>query len=136
MNMSVLLVEDDQVTAHILNRLLEGVGMTVERAGGVAEAIQALQAKPALIVLDLMLPDGSGVEVLQVVRSGKLACKVAVVSAASDARLLAEVTSLKPDAVFGKPLNFDDFVDWMSSIFTEDPAVLTKRTQQRDVQQA
>jgi len=115
------LVEDDEMTARILRRLLEEVGLTVRRAATAAEAITALDSNPALIVLDLMLPDCSGVEVLQNVRTRNLPCKVAVVSGATEPNLLAKVTSLKPDAVFAKPLEFEDFVDWMSSIFTEDP---------------
>ena len=124
----VLLVEDDDATARVLQRLLEGVGMTVRRAASIATAIPELALNPALIVLDLMLPDGSGVNILSIVRQEKLKCKVAVVSAAEDPELFTAVTALKPDAIFGKPLDFDDFVDWMSSIFTEDPVAIYKLT--------
>jgi DNA-binding response OmpR family regulator len=124
----VLLVEDDDATARVLQRLLEGVGMTVRRAASVATAIPELALNPTLLVLDLMLPDGSGVNILSIVRQEKLKCKVAIVSAAEDPALFTAVTALKPDAVFGKPLDFDDFVDWMSSIFTEDPVAAYKLT--------
>jgi len=122
----VLLVEDDDPTARLLGRLLEHVGMTVLRAKTVADAMESLELRPALIVLDLMLPDGSGVNVLKTVRERQLPCKVAVVSAASEPDFFAAVTAQKPDAIFGKPLDFDDFVDWMGSIFTEDPVAAYK----------
>ena len=126
MELDVLLVEDDQMTARVITRLLESVGMTVSCVDTLRRALDTLTLRPTLVVLDLMLPDGSGVEVLRAVRDGNLACKVAVVSAADDPALFVEVQRLKPDAVFGKPLEFDDFVDWISTIFTEDPSSLRR----------
>jgi CheY-like chemotaxis protein len=127
MYFSVLLVEDDAATARLLRRLLEGVGITVQRAATAAEAITALQSNPALVVMDLMLAGCSGIEVLRHVRRRNLACKVAVVSGAMDPTLLAEVASLKPEAVFCKPLEFKYLLDWMSSLFTEDLVMLSRR---------
>ncbi len=126
MSLTILLVEDDDPTARLLRLLLERVGMTVWRAKTVAEAMEAIELRPALIMLDLRLPDGSGVDVLKTVRARRLPCKVAVVSAASEPDLFSAVMAQKPDAIFGKPLDFDGFVDWMGSIFTEDPVVAYK----------
>jgi DNA-binding response OmpR family regulator len=119
--LDVLLVEDDRPTSRLLRRLLESVGMNVTTVETVADALREVQFAPSLIVLDLMLPDGSGIEVLRAVREQNLACKVAVVSAWNDGCALAAATDLKADAIFSKPLDFEDFVDWISSIFTEDP---------------
>ncbi len=126
MDLDVLLIEDDAATARALQKLLESVGMTVHLAKSVAQAMERLAGEPSLVILDLMLPDGSGLEVLKAIRGSEMDCKVAVVSAASDSELFAGVTALKPDAVFGKPLEFGDFVDWISSIFTEDPVAAFK----------
>lgn len=109
---NALLVEDDDATARVIGRLLQSVGISVRRAKTVAAGIEELQNMPALIVLDLMLPDGTGAAVLQAVREVGLQCKVAVVSGADDSALFVTVRSLHPDAIFGKPLDFEDFVDW------------------------
>ncbi len=62
----VLVVDDDSATRDILHRLLADDGHTVLPAGGAADALAALARTPApdLVLLDLVLPDGSGLDVL------------------------------------------------------------------------
>ena len=60
----VLVVEDDTDLATVLSTLLAGNGLRVERVAGVAAAREWLAARrPDVLVLDLDLPDGSGLEV-------------------------------------------------------------------------
>ena len=113
----LLLVEDDATTVHIMTRLLQTVGVAVESAGTVKEGIAALSRMPAVVILDLMLPDGSGVEVLEAIRAAKLRCKVAVVSASTDAATFRRLHAASPDAIFAKPLDFEDFVQWLCEAF-------------------
>jgi two-component system response regulator RegX3 len=65
----ILLVEDEPSIVEPLVEALEGEGFAVETAGGVHEAIAAAaRAKPDLVLLDLMLPDGSGFDVCRELR--------------------------------------------------------------------
>jgi DNA-binding response OmpR family regulator len=67
---SILLVEDDERTCAFLADNLAADGYRVATAAGVAEAMRAIEVRrPDLILLDLMLADGSGLEVLDRVRS-------------------------------------------------------------------
>lgn len=67
----VLIVEDDATLAHALARNLTARGYVTRSAGTVEEALDALRERtPALIVLDIELPDGSGWEVLRTLRAG------------------------------------------------------------------
>jgi CheY-like chemotaxis protein len=116
-SLDVLFVEDDLPTARVFSKLLASIGVKVRLAKTVAEAIAELNREPDLIVLDLMLPDGSGVEVLKQARNAGLRSIVAVVSGANDPAMFAAVQALSPDAIFGKPLDFDDFADWLSEKF-------------------
>ncbi|KQP35241.1 response regulator [Pseudorhodoferax sp. Leaf274] len=60
----VLMVEDHPGAAMALRMCLEEFGYSVEHAASVAEALQLAQAHPFDIVLtDLGLPDGSGVDI-------------------------------------------------------------------------
>ncbi|MGE5414410.1 MAG: response regulator [Syntrophomonadaceae bacterium] len=57
----LLLVEDDEASRGALSALLDAEGYVVLTAGTLGEADAALEAgAPALVVLDVMLPDGDG----------------------------------------------------------------------------
>jgi len=65
----ILLVEDNQHIMAINERYLGGQGYGIVKAYTVKEAKAALAEKtPDLIILDIMLPDGDGVELCQTVR--------------------------------------------------------------------
>jgi len=67
---AVLVVEDDDDMANLMRRTLEEDGWTVHRAAdgkGAKELIGRL-APPALVTLDIFLPDTSGVELILHVR--------------------------------------------------------------------
>jgi nitrogen-specific signal transduction histidine kinase len=67
---SVLLVEDDADTAEAMRALLSEAGFEVHLAGGVAEADTTFRRHPAdVLVSDVGLPDGSGLEVLSRLRA-------------------------------------------------------------------
>jgi CheY-like chemotaxis protein len=61
---SILLVEDDPLLRHAFRLLLEDAGYRVHEAGTAAQALdRAVAEQPALVLLDLGLPDSSGLEV-------------------------------------------------------------------------
>jgi PAS domain S-box-containing protein len=62
----VLVVEDHEDTAEMMQRLLSSRGHDVTVAGSVAAAISALQTSPFdVLVSDVGLPDGSGMDVVR-----------------------------------------------------------------------
>ncbi|MDQ3700441.1 MAG: response regulator, partial [Chloroflexota bacterium] len=63
---SVLVVEDDASLSTIVRRNLEVRGYSVRRAETAAQALELIAAEaPALMLLDINLPDGSGWDVLR-----------------------------------------------------------------------
>lgn len=65
----ILVVEDDSALGSLLSEYLSRQGMEVRlhvRADGVERSV--MQWKPDLVVLDIMLPDGSGLEVCRELR--------------------------------------------------------------------
>jgi DNA-binding response OmpR family regulator len=66
----ILLVEDDGPTRRALRGILMRMGWEVGVADTVSKAIAQLRLRPAptCLILDLMLPDGRGEEVLEFVR--------------------------------------------------------------------
>jgi DNA-binding response OmpR family regulator len=67
---TVLVVEDDEATRAFLLDNLAADGFRVAGATGAAEGLRAIEVRqPALVVLDLVLDDGSGLALLDRVRA-------------------------------------------------------------------
>lgn len=68
-SLRILLVEDHQDTRHTLERILTRWGHTVRSAETVAQAIEyAAVFQPDLLLSDIGLPDGTGMDLLGVIR--------------------------------------------------------------------
>ena len=68
----ILCVDDEQNILDLLSFNLEASGYSVLTAATGADAISAaLNGAPSLVLLDLMLPDMSGMEVVKALRAGK-----------------------------------------------------------------
>jgi PAS domain S-box-containing protein len=62
----ILLVEDHHDTRYVLSRLLAGLGFEVTAAGSVKEAVEAAAGQSFdLLLSDIGLPDGSGMDVMR-----------------------------------------------------------------------
>jgi DNA-binding NtrC family response regulator len=68
-NELILVVDDDQVIRWTLREALQSWGFTTVEAGSAAEAVKQFQAElPAGVLLDIDLPDGSGLDVLREIK--------------------------------------------------------------------
>jgi two-component system, OmpR family, response regulator ResD len=69
---TVLVVDDEPTIAEVVSRYLERAGYSAATAGDGLEAIRvAGERRPDLVVLDLMLPELDGLEVLKRLRDGE-----------------------------------------------------------------
>ena len=109
----VLVVEDDLDSYQALSKILKHVGYDTLSAATLADASQLIGDSPRFVVLDLMLPDGNGIELLRRIREQKLPVKVAVLTGAADRQLLTDVRGLQPDALFAKPLDVPRLLAWL-----------------------
>ncbi len=76
---TILLIEDDPLTQNSMAIALQSKGYRVLKAGnGEAGVTMALREKPDLILLDLMLPDMSGFDVVGRLRIEKDAAKIII----------------------------------------------------------
>jgi len=93
----VLLVEDDPTLSRLYTAYLERAGVEPWHAATVAEARAALaQMRPSVVLLDLVLPDGHGFEVLQALRDGEFDAPVIVVT--SGGSISSAVESMRAGA--------------------------------------
>jgi PAS domain S-box-containing protein len=65
----ILLVDDSEANRYTIARLLRRAGYTVEECGSGDQAIRSLQKPPDLVVLDVNLPDMSGMDISRLIRS-------------------------------------------------------------------
>jgi DNA-binding response OmpR family regulator len=102
---SVLLVEDNQVEAKRLSLALAPFGyrVNVARTGQEAQAA-ARQLRPSAVILDLRLPDISGLEVCQRLRESSLV-PIVVVTATDDHEAHLESLRRGADDVLIKPVD-------------------------------
>ena len=108
----VLLVEDDAAIRGALLRLLTLAGFETLTASTLAGAFEHLAFRPDIVLTDLMLPDGSGLELLHRLRRRDEAVAVAVITAGDD-HLVDAARACRPDAIFRKPFNVTDLMSWM-----------------------
>jgi CheY-like chemotaxis protein len=117
----VLVVDDHELNLKLLERLLEREGREVRSADSVAAAERALaEERPSMIVLDLNLPDGSGLDLTRKLKAEPrtasipiVACTAAVMPADEDEALEAGC-----DAFVAKPIDLRHFSDVISSILS------------------
>lgn len=102
----VLIVEDDATIAQMLRKIFESWYWETLKALTVDDALKLLSPDLDLVVLDLMLPDGDGIEVLKALKAQALTAKV-VVSTGRDVTTLSKVVALHPDQILIKPFLFD-----------------------------
>jgi len=108
--MVILIVEDNPDVSGWLRDLLGRHGYSVIVANGVIAAMRVLsiEEKPDVVILDIMLPDGSGIEVLKYIRTNDMPTRVIVMSGClHDSAHIQAVEALKPDSILIKPTDFD-----------------------------
>jgi len=108
----ILLIEDDNETVNLLTSYFEMEGISCK---GVLEGVQGLDAlkkfKPKVILLDILLPDISGYEVIKKIRSDKRYSTLLIffLSAIPRTEVEKKAQELGADGFILKPFNLSDF---------------------------
>ncbi|HLL52963.1 MAG TPA: response regulator [Myxococcaceae bacterium] len=105
---TVLVVEDDPLLLRLLQYQLKSQGYHVLGAGTVADTELLLaQAKPAALVLDVFLPDGNGLELLERLRRREEYAELPVIVMSGGEPAAGQ---------FGAPM----LIDWLTKPFDDD----------------
>ena len=105
---SVLLVDDEPDILELLELALRKMGMEVDKAGNVREALAKLASRQFdLCLTDMRLPDGDGLQVVQHIAQHNLDVPVAVITAHGN--MENAVAALKAGAFdyLSKPVSLD-----------------------------
>lgn len=67
---NVLVIEDDPIMGHVCQRVLGKLGLNVELATDGAKGLELIKSfRPDAVLLDIMMPKTSGIEVLKTLRA-------------------------------------------------------------------
>ncbi len=107
---TVLIVEDDAHIRRLLRGALQRAGHEVVEAATAHEGLSLLDiAKPAVVLLDLGLPDRDGLELIQLVRA-RSAATLLVVSAREDTAEKVAALDLGADDYVTKPFDTEELL--------------------------
>ena len=77
---TIIVVEDDQDAAEMFEEMMRINGFRVLKASGCSQAMTMInKEQPAAIILDIMMPDISGLEVLRCMREDPKMVKIPVI---------------------------------------------------------
>jgi two-component system, OmpR family, KDP operon response regulator KdpE len=106
----VLVVDDEPQIVRALKVILRGAGYATQAAETKQEALDAVAVRPPdAMVLDLILPDGSGVEVCEEVRRWS-GLPIIVLSAVGDEREKVRALDAGADDYITKPFGTDELL--------------------------
>ncbi len=128
--MSILIVDDDVDVLDRLRRVLENRGFSVITAKSGAEGIsRAIETKPELVLLDLVLPDMHGLEVLEELRRLSPKSKVVIISAFAGVSDAVRAIKLGASDILVKPFHIEELVSTVKRTLEE--ARLERRVEAR-----
>ena len=129
-----LIVEDDPDSADMLAELIKGEGFTTATAHTLAEAKQQLALRePDLVLLDLVLPDGSGMDLFADSQAAFSGSEVVMITGHASLDTSIQALRLGATDYLVKPINFRHLKNILSRVTP--PAEMQKRiaTFEKDV---
>ncbi len=107
--MRILIVEDEKKVAQFLQKGFQAESFTVDIAADGQSGLRLAQTETYdAIILDVMLPGKSGIEILTSLRQSKIATPVLMLSARSDIEDRVEGLNLGADDYLPKPFAFSE----------------------------
>ena len=115
MRTTVLIVDDHAGFRRFARRLLEDSGYVVvgEAADGESACAAADRLRPDAVLLDLLLPDTSGIDILKRVKDNKYlkATPVVVLTTTDDSHEIKRCYELGCNVYITKPVNYESFAN-------------------------
>lgn len=117
----ILIVDDSATNVFLIESVLTEYGFKTISASNAKEAYKAIdKKKPDLILLDILMPQISGVEFIKTIKQNPkfLAIPIIAVSAITDEDSITEIISLGADIFINKPIIISDLIDKINSILS------------------
>jgi AmiR/NasT family two-component response regulator len=123
----LLIVEDDALIRHAFGALLRAEGYTVRAVSNAKMAFDALgQQMPALVLMDVGLPDMDGIECARILRQRRLGSPIIFLTAYGGPDFVARAIEHEPYAYLVKPITGEQLVPLVRSALHATKAVQAK----------
>ncbi len=117
------LLDDDEVSRESLHYLLDSVGLDVMSSSHPLEFLEICKHdSPGCAILDLRLPDMSGIDVLMKLRARENFIPVIIITVYGTVRKTVEALKQGAVNVFEKPLDDQEFLDCVQKCIEMDTA--------------
>ena len=114
-----LVVEDDPAIRKLVEKLLQRRGIEIDTAHDGKQAIARISGGGySVVILDLMLPEANGYEVIDFIKKKGLPLPVAVVSAVSQ-QALSKLDRDVVKLVIAKPFDVHEFIAGIAALCGE-----------------
>jgi len=112
---NILVVEDDETSAYLLNEFLKGTGAKVTFTSDGKEAVDYVRDNPQtdLILMDILLPEKDGLTATREIKSFARNVKVIAQTSYAFSVYAQEAEQAGCDAFLTKPLNMSLLLDKM-----------------------
>jgi DNA-binding NtrC family response regulator len=115
---NILLVEDEAVFAKAVKKHLERAGYNINLAADLETARAAFKDNaPDLVLLDMRLPDGSGLDLLSEIRALNPSIAVLVMSAYGELEDAVSAMKLGASDYLKKPIDLDELLLNVEKVF-------------------
>ncbi len=116
--MRVAIVEDDPLLRDALGRMVELVdGFDLDGSGGsLAEGLELLRRSPDVLLLDLGLPDGTGLDLIAEASRTASECRVLVLTVFADVRTVVRAIEAGADGYLLKESDVDQVADAIRTV--------------------
>ena len=133
----VLAVDDFVQIADIIKAYLQHRSLKTLTAGSVAEFRQKLpQARVALVLLDINLPDGSGVDLIPEIKAADPDTAVIMLSGVTDLQTALKCIRHGADDYMTKPVQFEPFWETVRKVLEKRRLKISNRRYQQQIEQA
>ncbi|MFD2034714.1 response regulator [Belliella marina] len=117
MSNKILIVEDDVVFCKLLTRFLSKNNFQVMDAQNGRDALELMELNRfEFAILDYRLPDMTGIEILEKLKSGNKDSKVVLITRYGDQDVAAQAINKGADAFVSKPINPDELLEVINGL--------------------
>lgn len=122
--LTVLLADDDKVQTLMLSSVLRARGYRVDSAFDATQTfITAIRTNPDVIVLDIQMPGGTGMLVLERLKASTKTSQIPVIvlSGSTDPEADSSVRKLGADVFLSKPVDVDELLGALARVLGPSP---------------